>query len=317
MLKKLFLVLFSIFLANFALAEESISSGVITRLERCETAKANRAKLADLSKPIYIREDNGKVRELSYAEILSQRDEQDKIIKETCSPLSRGQVKKMSFTAGSNYINKAKAAQITDTVWLALLHAIQEQNIAEVYTIMRYVMGIDETTVSRFSALVEDNPEQAEAVYNAKRKKNDPSGKWDLSMVGGVSPNPDPDDDKKKDSDFNKPPPQPNKIRVETESGETLTFYSNPKHTRGNSGYNPYKVGTEPQNSLELFRKSVQFPGDKARYTVDEYGHVHQFHNTHGDTYHWSGSTGDKTCTLKHGEIQSLLRPLRQMGAKL
>ena len=81
-----------------------------------------------------------------------------------------------------------------------------------------------------------------------------------------------------------------------------LSYQSNPKHTLGQQGFS-YKAGTEPNNSIDLFGSSVT--SGKKRYAKDTEGNVHQFTNTNDGTWHWSGSTGDKSAPLNKNTIPS------------
>ncbi|WJY17240.1 VENN motif pre-toxin domain-containing protein [Pectobacteriaceae bacterium CE90] len=81
-----------------------------------------------------------------------------------------------------------------------------------------------------------------------------------------------------------------------------LSYQSNPKHTPGQQGYS-YKAGTEPNNSIDLFGSSII--SGKKRYAKDADGNVHQFTNTNDGTWHWSGSTGDKSAPLNKNTIPS------------
>ncbi|MBP3195144.1 MAG: hypothetical protein J6M05_05710, partial [Cardiobacteriaceae bacterium] len=104
----------------------------------------------------------------------------------------------------------------------------------------------------------------------------------------------------------------PEKVPVTTKSGENLYYQSNQKHTPGQQGYSR-KAGTEPKNSLELFENSVQIR-EKTRYTQDADGHIHQFKPQDNNTWHWAGSTGDKTVPLKlENDVKS---DLRKQGMK-
>lgn len=85
-----------------------------------------------------------------------------------------------------------------------------------------------------------------------------------------------------------------------TPASNGLDYQSNPKHTPGQPGYG-YRAGTEPKNSIELFGASIQ--SGKKRYAKDEFGNVHQFTNTNDGTWHWSGSTGDKSAPLNKNTI--------------
>ncbi|MEB6380841.1 hypothetical protein MXM41_18185 [Leclercia adecarboxylata] len=90
-----------------------------------------------------------------------------------------------------------------------------------------------------------------------------------------------------------------------TPAANGLNYQSNPKHTPGQQGYN-FNAGTEPKNSIELFGASVA--SGKKRYSIDSEGNVHQFTNTNDGTWHWSGSTGDKTVPLKKMIFQIVLK---------
>ena len=87
-----------------------------------------------------------------------------------------------------------------------------------------------------------------------------------------------------------------------TPAANGLNYQSNPKHTPGQQGYS-FKAGTEPKNSMDLFGISVV--SGKKRYAKDAEGNVHQFTNTNDGTWHWSGSTGDKSAPLNKNTIPS------------
>ena len=111
--------------------------------------------------------------------------------------------------------------------------------------------------------------------------------------------------------------PVPERTQVTTNSGETLYYQSHTKHTPGQHGYNP-SAGTEPKNSLDLFGNSVTFGDNKTRYAVDSDGNVHRFNGSNG-TYHWNGSTGDKSSPLNINATSAKhnIRDLKRMGAKI
>lgn len=94
-------------------------------------------------------------------------------------------------------------------------------------------------------------------------------------------------------------------ISVATTAKNGLNYQSNPKHTPGQQDYN-FNAGTEPKNSIDLFGASV-VSGQK-RYAIDKSGNVHQFTNTNDGTWHWSGSTGDKTVPLKKNDIPNSVK---------
>ncbi|MBP2153425.1 hypothetical protein [Erwinia rhapontici] len=90
-----------------------------------------------------------------------------------------------------------------------------------------------------------------------------------------------------------------------TSAANGLNYQSNPKHTPGQQGYS-FNAGTEPKNSIDLFGTSVA--SGKKRYSIDSEGNVHQFTNTNDGTWHWSGSTGDKTVPLKKSDIPNSVK---------
>lgn len=90
-----------------------------------------------------------------------------------------------------------------------------------------------------------------------------------------------------------------------TPASNGLDYQSNPKHTPGQQGYSP-KAGTEPKDSIILFGNSIE--AGKKRYAIDADGNVHQFTNTNNGSWHWSGSTGDKTVPLKKSEVPNSVR---------
>ncbi|HHA1669483.1 TPA: hemagglutinin repeat-containing protein [Enterobacter roggenkampii] len=94
------------------------------------------------------------------------------------------------------------------------------------------------------------------------------------------------------------PLPTPNS----TPAANGLNYQSNPKHTPGQPGYS-FKAGTEPKNSMDLFGSAVV--SGKKMYAKDAEGNVHQFTNTNDGTWHWSGSTGDKSAPLNKNTIPS------------
>lgn len=95
------------------------------------------------------------------------------------------------------------------------------------------------------------------------------------------------------------PVPQP----VKASNG--LVYQSNGKHTPGQQGYS-LKAGTGPKDSITLFGGSIE--AGKKRYAIDADGNVHQFTNTNDGSWHWSGSTGDKTVPLKKSEVPNSVR---------
>nr|WP_283258183.1 hypothetical protein [Photorhabdus luminescens] len=55
-----------------------------------------------------------------------------------------------------------------------------------------------------------------------------------------------------------------------------LVYKSNPKHTLGGDG-NRLSAGIEPQNSFNLFEKSIPIKDPKVKLAIDEKGNIHRF----------------------------------------
>jgi len=96
-----------------------------------------------------------------------------------------------------------------------------------------------------------------------------------------------------------------------TTASNGLVYQSNGKHSPGERGYN-YNAGTEPGNSMDLFGSSVE--NGRKRYALDSNGEVHQFTNANDGTWHWAGSTSDKSAPLKKNDIPSEVK--RAFGIK-
>ncbi|VEJ56821.1 Possible hemagglutinin (DUF638) [Pragia fontium] len=92
-----------------------------------------------------------------------------------------------------------------------------------------------------------------------------------------------------------------------------LNYVSNPKHTPGQMGYHR-NAGTEPKDSIKLFGNSVA--SGKKRYALDSDGNVHQFTNTNDGTWHWSGSTGDKSAAVSKKDIPSDVKKILGLPGK-
>ena len=185
MLKKAFLFIFLSFIASFSYAQEANQAGIITKEERCAIARENLAKLSDLSKPIYQRNEQGQVVELTYAEILQMREESQDLIKRLCSnSIARQPIKKSFY---GNAINRAKGAAATrgqTSIDAALRQALLSKNYSEVYTILVYVEGISAKYANEFIKLAKAKTvEQAINLYNTeykgKKAKDDKNSKSD------------------------------------------------------------------------------------------------------------------------------------------
>nr|WP_258379106.1 VENN motif pre-toxin domain-containing protein [Pantoea ananatis] len=106
--------------------------------------------------------------------------------------------------------------------------------------------------------------------------------------------------------------PIPVKDPVTASNG--LNYQSNPKHTINP----PRNAGIEPRNSLSLFENSVSVnaKNQKARYTMDDSGNIHQFMPDNTGNWHWAGSTADERNPLiLPNDVKSALK--KQQGWKI
>ncbi|HGJ5900040.1 hypothetical protein [Arsenophonus apicola] len=94
-------------------------------------------------------------------------------------------------------------------------------------------------------------------------------------------------------------------VPEKTSASNGLIYQSNGKHTPNQPGYSR-ESGTEPKNSIELFGNSIE--SGKKRYAIDKDGNVHQFTNTNDGSWHWSGSTGDKSVPLNKSQVPNSVR---------
>ena len=96
-----------------------------------------------------------------------------------------------------------------------------------------------------------------------------------------------------------------------------MVYQSNPKHTPGQPGNRP-NAGVEPQNSIELFGKSIpsskKHANKEVRFTLDGLGNVHRFEGTNG-TFHWNGSSGDAKNPLTSAQVPNDVQ--KKLGVKL
>jgi len=96
-------------------------------------------------------------------------------------------------------------------------------------------------------------------------------------------------------------------VKEVTVADNGLKYKSNPKHTLGGQG-NRKNAGIEPQNSLELFGKSVASTSKpNQRYTYDKKtGTLHRFFcDQNSKVWHWSGSTNQGNNSLKSADVPS------------
>ncbi|WP_240153692.1 VENN motif pre-toxin domain-containing protein, partial [Erwinia amylovora] len=141
--------------------------------------------------------------------------------------------------------------------------------------------------------------EQIMAKYGLDQAQADIIAGVALSALGGVSK-------------AGKGSPLPTPKATTAQNG--LVYKSNPKHTPGQQSNRP-NAGIEPQNSLEIFEKSIpstkKYGNKEVRYAIDQNGSVHRFEGTNGE-YHWNGSTGDKKNPLNKNDIPNEVK--KQLG---
>ncbi|MBR1375367.1 MAG: hypothetical protein IJ566_04715 [Cardiobacteriaceae bacterium] len=166
-MKKQFLILLIAF-SSISLADNR--EGVISREERCQIARNNVAKMSDFSRTVYVQE-NGDKRSLSYQERNDLLSEQEEVVKQLCGN-TKQEIEVRSATAifGNRLINRVRTTEILDSIYISLLNAIVRQDVGEIYTIMKYVLGINEEEVYKFITTVQNNPAQAEQDFRNKYK---------------------------------------------------------------------------------------------------------------------------------------------------
>ena len=120
-MKKYFLLLITFLICNvFA---ENNTNGVITKEQRCQIAENNLRILSDISKPIYRRDINGNRVEMTYAEILKERQESENLIKTVCNS-NNVNYQQETRNFGATLINRAQLATPKDSITVVTLIAI-------------------------------------------------------------------------------------------------------------------------------------------------------------------------------------------------
>ncbi|MBP3194841.1 MAG: hypothetical protein J6M05_04165 [Cardiobacteriaceae bacterium] len=140
--------------------------------------------LYDISKPIYRQDGNGNRVELSYKDILKERQELENLITTVCNPDNINyQQETRSF--GTNLINRARNTAVKDSITIALEQALLIRNYEEVYTILVYVVGIDTNYAIKFiNAARLLNTAEAILLYNQQYKnKKDKTNKTDAEKA--------------------------------------------------------------------------------------------------------------------------------------
>lgn len=105
--------------------------------------------------------------------------------------------------------------------------------------------------------------------------------------------------------------PVPNKVIA----SNGLSYQPNSKHTTGGAGNRP-NAGIEPNNSLDLFNKSIPTTDPKVRLSIDSKGNIHRFFNDAKDgsgSFHWSSSTNDKVPLRYNVELGGYAREIREL----
>ncbi|MBR1375305.1 MAG: hypothetical protein IJ566_04385 [Cardiobacteriaceae bacterium] len=120
-MKKYFLLLITFLICNvFA---ENNTNGVITKEQRCQIAENNLRILSDISKPIYRRDINGNSVEMTYAEILKERQDSENLIKTVCNS-NNVNYQQENRNFGATLINRAQLATPKDSITVVTLIAI-------------------------------------------------------------------------------------------------------------------------------------------------------------------------------------------------
>lgn len=174
--------------------------------------------------------------------------------------------------------------------------------------------GISSTAASTLKQVLSKNDEFKQNIANSIKGNNDT-----LTIAGAGNVN-GPSLGSNLPSNVNlstgmtggKGSPIPVKDPVTASNG--LNFQSNPKHTINP----PRNAGIEPKNSLSLFENSVSInaKNQKARYTMDGSGDIHQLMPDNTGSWHWAGSTADKRKFLNlPNDIKSALK--KQQGWKI
>lgn len=102
-------------------------------------------------------------------------------------------------------------------------------------------------------------------------------------------------------------------VPEETIAENGLRYKSNPKHSPGQFGNGP-KAGIEPQNSLDLFSKSISSDKPNVRFAYDpETGAIHRFCESNG-CWHWNGSTNQGANSLSSSQIPGNVK--KEFGVK-
>ena len=169
MLKKLIFLFLSFLITNISFGENN-ANDVITKEQRCQIAENNLRVLSDLSKPIYRRDINGNKVEMTYAEILKERQDSENLIKTVCvSNNEKFEQETRSF--GATLINRAQLATPKDSITAALEQALILRDFNEVYNLLVNVIGIDDYYADEFINIAKNKTaDEAIAVYNEKYK---------------------------------------------------------------------------------------------------------------------------------------------------
>ena len=178
MFKKIFLFLFALLTALNCYSDD----GIITVEKRCQIAKQNLELLNNPNKQVYIRED-GKLRALSYREILAQRAENQEVIRKFCS-----QRVEEKTSDSEKYQTRTVAIGEPSTV-SAFRTALVEGNLAEALTLLD-VMIIDYSVEKEIrKALEKEDFTTALNIYNniSNNNKGSKNNTVTSNFLGGNS----------------------------------------------------------------------------------------------------------------------------------
>ena len=113
-----------------------------------------------------------------------------------------------------------------------------------------------------------------------------------------------------------------NIIRTELPSG-TVAAVIDSIYWQGNTVIEPNNydeilpmAAREPDNSLELFEKSIVTNRSEVRLSIDDKGNIHRFFclSKNGkDMYHWTGSEGNMTMPLQERQLDQFSKEIKQL----
>ena len=257
----------------------TVSTGITVAENAVEFNGLLDTQVSHLFKDLEKAEKEGKSLEEIFTEYKQLSDKQFKDIQENCdSAVCRYGAEKLNEEANQKALElvgffNSKLSTLSDSAQENFVEFVIEENAKELDFINGARTPAEKAIVFLVDAFVESRESQG---LNVSPK-----------IAGFAKKN-------AKISSNSSPIPVPNPIAVQLENGMKVTYKSNSKHTKGMPGNRP-NAGIEPRDSLELFKKSIEYRVESnkvIRYAKDSQGNVHRFFGTNGE-YHWSGSSGD------------------------